>query len=707
MFSLDKSIIPSPKQITNRNKSISIATFSQISPKVIYDSSDVMINEGVKLIKAKIADYIPMEKENENSYVIKLKVEENNPKFKDYSDEAYYIDVDETEATLCGKSSAGVFYASTTFCQMLYEEGEDILITKSYIFDYPDFKYRGQFFECRYGSEFMTKENWFELIDTLAQMKSNRLTIGVYGCWSVQYDERKMEYLYVPIKKYPQLKTIKNIKYYSVKDKKIIYKENLLPTMFEEDFLGELMAYGKKKNVIVRPLFNSLGHNTLLPEKFPEISAVGENGEKSGFGFCTKTDKTYEVMFDIYDEIIDNYLIPNDIYEIEIGLDEVGKGYICHCDKCKDFTHAELMVEYIIKLCKYIKSKGMKRIYIYHDMLYHEFNIVNEDLKERFIKEGIYDEVVLNWWTYEDPKHLFWDKKEGVNNIFHSVIKPDTGYYHWTVPTENNENIRACVKMAKELSFEGVESYSSWEHCYDKNYLTLADVSWNADNVEDFKGFDERYAIRNFPKNVSKAMDALRAMSDIMKDETGELYMNRLCYKFDYYFYSYKKSNKPYPQNFPGDAFKLISENENEYISYFDYIIQKSKTALDFFEGNKENSRINDIWTLTAKQYYTTADEYLTLYGLGKSYNSGEADSYKVVCELERLLSQREELMLMAEKVRIKATSYTYLRNMSVVRQYIKDLLYYFKKEISNGNKPKLDLTDLRYVTREKLRFLQ
>ena len=85
-------------------------------------------------------------------------------------------------------------------------------------------------------------------------------------------------------------------------------------------------------------------------------------------------------------------------------------------------------------------------------MLYHEFDIINERLKERFISEGIYDEVVIDWWSYEDPVHLFNDRADGVNNIFHSVIKPDTGYYHWAIPTENNENIRACALLAKKLS---------------------------------------------------------------------------------------------------------------------------------------------------------------------------------------------------------------------------------------------------------------
>ena len=67
------------------------------------------------------------------------------------------------------------------------------------------------------GTEFLTLGDWQNFIDYMAKMKVNSITIGVYGCWGVQYDSRRMEYLYVPIRKYAQLKTEKNIKYYANK----------------------------------------------------------------------------------------------------------------------------------------------------------------------------------------------------------------------------------------------------------------------------------------------------------------------------------------------------------------------------------------------------------------------------------------------------------------------------------------------------------
>ena len=516
-----------------------------------------------------------------------------------------------------------------------------------------------------------------------------------------------MEYIYVPIKKYPELKTPKNSKYYSVKENKWVHEDDIIPPIYNEDLLGKIIAYGKKKNVLVKPLFNSLGHNTLLPAVFPEISAKEDDGTPKKIGFCTNNDKTYEVLFNIYDEIIERYLKHNEIYDFHIGLDEVGESYICRCEKCRDKEHSYLMTEHIIKLCKHLKEKGMKHVYIYHDMLYQEFDIINEKLKERFISEGIYDVVVIDWWSYEDPVHLFYNKADGVNNIFHSVIKPDTGYYHWAIPTENNENIRACAMLAKKLSFEGIESYSSMEYCYDKNYLTLADVSWNDNEIEKIDEFNERYACKYYPEKAVQAAEIFNGLHNIMKDETRESYINRACFKLEYYFYGYRNKQTGLPKDFPGGVYKLIAENEKEYTHYLKFLKENAAPAVEFFVNSGNVSLINSIWLLTSMHYYALSDEYLTIYSLYKDYNSDKCDAAKVINELERLISQREKLMLLAEEVRIPPNRSTYLRNMSVFRQYMLDLRDYFKKTLEIGKKPKLDVMDLSYAMSSKFEFLR
>ena len=82
-------------------------------------------------------------------------------------------------------------------------------------------------------------------------MKINNITIGVYGCWGFQYDSRRMEYLYGPIKGHPEVVTPKNIKYYSVKSGEWVHKDNIIPYMYENDSLGDLIRYAKRRNVLI------------------------------------------------------------------------------------------------------------------------------------------------------------------------------------------------------------------------------------------------------------------------------------------------------------------------------------------------------------------------------------------------------------------------------------------------------------------------
>ena len=292
MTDITKILIPKPQKMEDKKELVKVAGFNKFSCDVVlYAQSDLAI-EAKNLISKKLYDLCVTNAPG--SYQVTLKKDPENPVFKDISKkEAYFIDIKQDEAVLCGADNAGVFYAATTLVQMFQVKGDDICLPQCHILDWPSFEKRGHFIESRYGSEFLTLSDWYDFIDYMASMKLNRLTIGVYGCWGSQYDGRRMEYLYVPIKKYPELKTPKNSKYYSVKEQKWVHEDGIVPPIYDEDFLGKIIAYGKRKNVLVKPLVNSLGHNTLIPRRIPETSAKNEYGSPKGVGFCTNADKTY------------------------------------------------------------------------------------------------------------------------------------------------------------------------------------------------------------------------------------------------------------------------------------------------------------------------------------------------------------------------------------------------------------------------------
>lgn len=703
MYVLEKSIIPMPRKLEDKKERIRIGAFASGEFTVVNESTEMLCAEGVSLLIKDINEKA-CATPTEGGYKITVKVDENATAFEGIdSDEAYYIDVTDEGAILCGKTDKGAFYACITAKRLIYTEGDSLYIHKAYILDYPGYKNRGLTIETRCGSDLMTLQDWLDAIDYVADIKCNLLGVGLYNCWGVQYDGVVSEYLYVPIKKYPFLKTPKISKFYSVKEKKWHY-DTVLPPMFEEDFFGEVCAYAKKRNVKIRPRFASQSHNTLIPRLMPEIAPIRADGTRVEDCFCTSNPKTYEVLFNIYDEIIDRYLAPNGFTEIGVGLDEIPEVYKCQCDKCKDLTTYDILISHIIKVVSYLKSRGMTTVQLAHDMLFkHDDKF--EDMKAKFTEAGIYDTLIIGWWAYHVGEEFFHKKADKVNNLMRGQIAPIAGYYHWAIPLENDENVRLCARKGMDLGFEGILSYSAIDKSGDKCFKALADVSWNTDRIDEPAEFYERYAYTLYPENTASAVRAFRSMNAIMEDETRQGYTPRIL-QFDFYIFGYKFANKEYPQNFPGGAFKYIRDDEAQYIPYLEYVFEKASGALEFFENSGSSSEINKVWTITAMQYKYRADEYLTIYRLDKEYNKGNVEPFTVIAELERLVAQKERLMALAEESRSPANAATYLRNLSAERQYMVDLIDYFKTEIKAGRRPKLDVLDLRYATGKTLRFL-
>lgn len=595
MFDLNSAIIPTPQYTEDRKASIVIGKLSKANFYFDFSCGGEVMESAKGLLTDKMTEFALVP--NGKKYKISLKVDDKASAFgENAKSEAYFIDINENEAVITGYDEGGAYYGAVSFASLVHMRGDLICLPECFILDYPKFSQRGHFMENRYGSDFMTLDDWKKGIDYLSEMKINTLIIGLYGCWSRQYDGDFAEYQYIPFRKYPELKTPRQIKYYSAKDKKWIYKPDVLPNMYETDYFGEMIAYGKKKNIKVIPLFNSLGHNTLIPRVFPEISAQDEDGNCSGFGFCTSNEKTYEVMFNIYDEIIDRYLTPNSIDSFEIGLDEIGPSLgvdsadyqkstspVCKCPKCRDREFAELLIQYIIRIAKYMKSKGINNIYVYHDMLLR-YDLITEETAELFKKEGIYDNIVIDWWEYSDDKeHPNWfsGKADKVSSIFRSVGKAITGYYHWCVPSHSSDNLIPITELAEEKKFEALIAYSSFEYCYDFNYNLFAECGWNPSSAHYVKTL-EKYVGQKFPECYSGVLSAIQTAHEFMKTDGNNLAL----YTFGYYFSSYLKKNMEYPQNFPSNKFKVISEDEEKYLKYLMETYHKSKSVYDFFKNN-------------------------------------------------------------------------------------------------------------------------
>lgn len=699
---IKKAIMPYPQQICDSGKCVRIGEPAAAEFRLSFRGCS---KETENLLKDTLCAKFAVLEPFDGNYQIELKVDASDDRFKEHvGHEAYYISITDKKAVLCGAGDGGAYYATLTFASLIQVNSKEVCLPIVEIFDYPKYKTRGIFIESRFN-DLMSLEEWYGAVDYFAAMKYNTMIIGVYGCWSMQYDHRLSQYLYIPIKKYPQLKTPKNFKYYSPSKDAWIYKKEVLPTMYEQDFLGDIIKYAKARNVQVIPLFNSLGHNTLIPGAIPEISVKDENGVETGFGMCMQNEKTYEVMFSIYDEIIDRYLSPNDIKSIAIGLDEVqnGRGIdkndlhkefspICKCEKCRKKEFAGLMAEYVIKILKYLKGRGMENVYLYHDML-AKHGLLNEEFADRLREEGVYDITVIDWWNYHNDYEKFCSIiGNKMNSLFRGIIKPMTGYENWINYMDSSPNEQICMEQAEKFGLEGVISYASYEHMYDINYRYIAECAWQWNTEGDYEEYSQRYFASNFPGCYS---DAKRSWELIMRRTRSYEYDLQLpdLIEYSYYPYSYLNKDHDWPRDNVGELFHKIYADKRRYIDHLTDVYLRSKEALAFFESAyAQPSDINEIFADNCRVINVMCDEHLTLYFLNENYGNGLCDEAYFVCELDRLILARKRMMLRAEKVRGRSTMYHAMRNMSIMLEFLVSLREDFADKIQKGLKPQFDV---------------
>jgi hexosaminidase len=143
--------------------------------------------------------------------------------------------------------------------------------------------------------------------------------------------------------------------------------------------LKDYIAYIRSFGIDVIPEVQSLAHVQYLTHAHPEIAEIAETNVQEKVDtrvedtmpsvfyhhdYCPSNPRTYEILFDVIDEIIEVFE-PREY--IHMGHDEVR--FIGVCPKCKGKSPAELFAYDINKIHDHLASKGLKMM-IWADMLH-------------------------------------------------------------------------------------------------------------------------------------------------------------------------------------------------------------------------------------------------------------------------------------------------------------------------------------------------
>lgn len=672
-----KKFFPTPREVKDGGALVKIGVLSRADFTLSASAEGEMISAAIAFITDEFNNKCAILPPFEGKYAISLSVNPADSRIADKGEEAYVVTVSDKSAELICASERSAYYAAVTLMEIVELKGAAVYLPICEIVDYPRFTKRGVLVESRYN-DFMTLDDWKSAIDDFAKLKLNKLEVAVYGSWSKQYDNQKSEQQYIPFESIPDFRNPKPRKFYSVKKGRWVNIPNTLPEMYEKDFFGDVIKYGKAKNVEVFPLFNSFGHNTLLPTVCPELSALDADGNPTKSGFCTSNEKVYETLFKLYDEIIDRYLAPNGITSFSVGLDEVSDAAFCKCPKCAGKTKPEIFTEHAIRLVKYLKERGMKEVYVYDDMYLYIFDNLDEALAQKFKDAGVYDVTVMDWWNYGARVDFFRGKADKLNRVFEkSIIRPMSGYWHWQGWSDNTLNIAYCAAKANELNYDGMISYSTYEPALDYNYSFLAEASWNpiTDAENSIFDFSEKYFERNYPLHSREAEQSWQIIRHRLHpynyDENPPA-----TSEFAQYVYSYFKPDMAFPRNHIAEIMNKIEANEYRYLTYIHDLLGRSSRALEFFGSDKaKTSPVNENFVATINEQYSYANEMFVLYNMYKDSKAGKLTNTEMIAKVKALIEARMNQMLLVENSRLESIRHQTLRMMTINLEYLWELL--------------------------------
>ena len=485
--------------------------------------------------------------------------------------EYYELEVHDNRVFIRTAGQSGALHGTQTLANIYRAASAGSEIPNLIIRDWPSMPYRGIFVENKWGPDRMALCDWYLVIDRMSALKMNCLGVGLYGCWgSCRYEGQPTEFLMVPVPDHPELVTGKKLRWYSP-DEGEWFDESYLPVMFEEDLLGEVVAYGREKGVKIIPFVNSLGHNTMIPRLLPEISAKDKDGVPQGIGYCLCNPKTREFIEAFYGSIIERYYADGlEFFHVE--LDEVWPDYgdpddptrqlnpWCECADCQKIEREESLQDYITWLVTMLTGKGVERVVMWNDQLTRHMDALDGSFVKKLKQAGVADRLVLHWWWYSndalnDKTRVAIGKEVGLPGW----VAPMTCYFNWERFDVRLKNIEMMMRMAHDEGAEGAVSYAVHDPGWADHEALLASYAWNYEAVSSLDEQLAAWALGRFGAHAEQYCGALKALHDA----AGNYAALNHCY---YYRYSYCKGDAAFPREYPGEALSAMGDDAGDQL---------------------------------------------------------------------------------------------------------------------------------------------
>jgi N-acetyl-beta-hexosaminidase len=366
--------------------------------------------------------------------------------------EGYWLTVDsglhqKPRIIICGRTPQGTLHGAQTLAQLISKQGSRIVAKGAKVRDYPSLSWRGaHLFLGNTALPFHKKL----IANTLARFKMNQL---VLQCEQARWDALG----------------------------------NLAPewAMSKADLRAEL-EYAREFGFGVTPLVSSVTHMRWLLKNDKYGDLAEDPREKVQFNISPGDPRTYEILFGIYDEVVEVFK-PEALH---VGADEITYGgRYPFRSKARYSKMSEAFVDHLKRLHGYLKEKDVKMM-IWADMLMTkgEFkNSANSPSKEetQAIRKGLPKDILLIDWHYSNKNTLervISLEKAGFGKIIGAGWKVPQAIQLYSKVLSDREHLGFL-----ETTWVGYESSEKNLETYPDSFsafLVAAEHAWNGGTSE-------------------------------------------------------------------------------------------------------------------------------------------------------------------------------------------------------------------------------
>ncbi|GAB3585063.1 hypothetical protein GCM10027445_62010 [Amycolatopsis endophytica] len=393
--------------------------------------------------------------------------------------------------------------------------------------DGPELPVRGVFIESFAGTDLMELSDWQNLIDRLSQLKLNTMGLSIYGCWDIRHGDRPAEYLFTPLAQFPELRTTSRITTWDP-DRERECDLEYVPVIFEQDLFADICGYAADRGVEVVPHLGGPGHSTLIPRVVTELSAVGADGDPTGYGYCLSRTDAREALRLLIRNLVDQHLRPNGIRRLHVAGDEYYPirnvdprdrerlvSPYCVCEGCRNLGPGELLVEYLVLVGAVLADYGIEMVH-WHDTLVREG--VLDTYLDRIEELGLPTPAIV-WWKYNDPV------PEPFATRVETWVAPTTGLFPHLFAQDFTPNISTAVRKGVMGGATGTLAYWIPDVADHQNVACLADLSWNYAASGGAVGFRRRWSQYVSPASWSDAEQAYDLASTVSASYPTMMYL--------------------------------------------------------------------------------------------------------------------------------------------------------------------------------------